>query len=303
MAANPVNYICFQKGNGKFMKEFTSCRLATQHCIDNKYFAVAHLYKDDKPMDMHIHDCYEIYYSISGGKQFLIDNRFYDIEPGDIFFINQYESHYLTQVDTGIHERIVISVYPDYLQSLSSADTDLSHCFTCREDGIPHKLHFDAEMSKRFIYLIHKITDTSGFGSDLTEQCAFTELMVFLNKIFYHSSHSVQAEITVTNHAQVDDILTYINRHISEELTLDALSAHFYLSSSYLCRIFKSTTGTTINKYITARRITIAKALLNEGLSVTEACEKCGFNDYSNFLKAFTKAVGISPKKYAQFNT
>ncbi len=285
------------------MKEFTSCRLATQYCIDNKYFAVAHLYKDDKPMDMHIHDCYEIYYSISGGKQFLIDNRFYDIEPGDIFFINQYESHYLTQVDTGVHERIVISIFPDYLQSLSSPDTDLSHCFTYREDGVPHKLHFDAEMSKRFIYLIHKITDTNGFGSDLTERCAFTELMVFLNKTFYQNGHSVPAEITVTNHAQVDDILTYINRHISEELTLDALSTHFYLSSSYLCRIFKSTTGTTINKYITARRITIAKALLNEGFSVTEACEKCGFNDYSNFLKAFTKAVGISPKKYAQFNT
>ena len=285
------------------MKEFTSCRLATQYCIDNKYFAVAHLYKDDKPMDMHIHDCYEIYYSISGGKQFLIDNRFYDIEPGDIFFINQYESHYLTQVDTGVHERIVISIFPDYLQSLSSPDTDLSHCLTYREDGVPHKLHFDAEMSKRFIYLIHKITDTNGFGSDLTERCAFTELMVFLNKTFYQNGHSVPAEITVTNHAQVDDILTYINRHISEELTLDALSAHFYLSSSYLCRIFKSTTGTTINKYITARRITIAKALLNEGFSVTEACEKCGFNDYSNFLKAFTKAVGISPNKYAQFNT
>lgn len=285
------------------MKEFTSCKAATKYCIDNKYFSVAHLYNDEKPMDMHIHDCYEIYYSISGGKQFLIDNCFYDIEPGDIFFINQYESHHLTQIDTGIHERIVLAIYPDYLQSLSSADTDLSHCFTYREEGSPHKLHFDMDMGKRFIYLIHKITDAVGFGADLTEKCALTELMVFVNKSFYQSCHSVQPESPVANHAQVDDILTYINRHISEELSLDNLSAHFYLSSSYLCRIFKSTTGTTINKYITARRITIAKSLLNEGLSVSETCEKCGFNDYSNFLKAFTKAVGISPKKYAQFNT
>ena len=278
------------------MNELLSCRQAMENCMATQTFAIAHLYKEEKTMDMHIHDCHEIYYSISGGKQFLSDNKIYTIEPGDIFFINQYESHYLTQVDTGVHERIVISIFPDYLQSLSSPDTDLSHCFTYREDGVPHKLHFDAEMSKRFIYLIHKITDTNGFGSDLTERCAFTELLVFLNKTFYQNGHSVPAEITVTNHAQVDDILTYINRHISEELTLDALSTHFYLSSSYLCRIFKSTTGTTINKYITARRITIAKALLNEGFSVTEAC-------YSNFLKAFTKAVGISPKKYAQFNT
>ena len=31
--------------------------------------------------------------------------------------------------------------------------------------------------------------------------------------------------------------------------------------------------------------------------------EACGFNDYSNYLRAFTKAVGISPKKYAQFHS
>jgi AraC-like DNA-binding protein len=38
------------------------------------------------------------------------------------------------------------------------------------------------------------------------------------------------------------------------------------------------------------------------GLGVSEVCEKCGFNDYSNFLKAFTKAVGVSPKKYGQYS-
>ncbi|WP_342757601.1 AraC family transcriptional regulator [Kineothrix sedimenti] len=285
------------------MKEFTSCKMATQHCITNKYFALAHLYSDEKTMDMHIHDCCEIYYSISGGKQFLIDNRFYDIRPGDIFFINQYESHYLTQVDTGEHERIVISVHPDYLQEISSDQTDLSYCFTHRFKGLPHRLHLDPEMSKRFIYLIHKIADSDGFGFDLMERAAFSDLMVFLNRTFYESCHKAYTETVITNHAQVDDILNYINLHISEDITLERLSEYFYLSSSYLCRIFKSTTGTTINKYITARRITIAKALLNEGITVMEACSKCGFNDYSNFLKAFTKAVGISPKKYAQFNS
>lgn len=107
------------------MKEFSSCKQAIQTCIANKYFAIAHLYNDDKPMDMHIHDCYEIYFSISGGKQFLIDNRFYTIQPGDIFFINQFESHYLTQIDQEVHERILISIYPDFLKKLSSPFTDL----------------------------------------------------------------------------------------------------------------------------------------------------------------------------------
>ena len=99
------------------MEIYTSCKDAIRSCLETKSFAAAHLYNDEKPMDIHIHDCYEIYYSISGGKQFLIDNRFYNFAPGDIFFINQYESHYLSQIDNVKHERIILSIYPEYLKS------------------------------------------------------------------------------------------------------------------------------------------------------------------------------------------
>ena len=65
-----------------------SCKEAIASCLDQKTFAVAHLYNDD--------------------------NRFYSIEPGDIFFINQYESHHLTYIDEKVHERIVLSILPDF---------------------------------------------------------------------------------------------------------------------------------------------------------------------------------------------
>ena len=275
------------------MKEYSSCKTAIDACIAQQYFAVSHLYNDDKPMNMHIHDCYEIYYSVCGGKQFLIDNRSYGIQGGDIFFINQYESHHLSKIDKEVHERIVLSISPIFLKKIG------------------HKLSLNLEQQKRFLYYIHKITSANGFGSDLVEKAAFTELMVFLNRIFYLKAHedhgeeslpTYKTEESPSKHQQVDDILTYINQNIQKPLTIEELSSHFYLSSSYICRIFKANTGTTINKYITAKRITIAKVLLADGYTVGEACEKSGFNDYSNFLKSFTKAVGISPKKYAQFS-
>src|SRR5699024_1573321 len=101
---------------------------------------------------------------------------------------------------------------------------------------------------------------------------------------------------------QVDDIINYINKNIHEDIPLERISSKFYISTSYICRIFKSATGMTINKYITARRISIAKSLLAQGLTVNEVCEECGYNNYSNFVKAFTKTVGISPKKYANLS-
>ena len=109
---------------------YDSCISAIQSCLETKTFAVAWMYNDEKTMSIHIHDCYEIYFSISGGKQFLIDNRIYEFEPGNIFFINQFESHYLAQIDQTTHERIVISIHPEYLKQLSTPQTDLYTCFT-----------------------------------------------------------------------------------------------------------------------------------------------------------------------------
>lgn len=305
---------------GRAMLIHTSCQDAIESCLNTQHFAAAHLYNDERPMKIHIHDCYEIYYSISGGKQFLIDNRFYDFKPGDLFFINQYESHYLSQIDSVTHERIILSIYPDYLKSCCTDQTDLNYCFSSRGHAGGHKVSLTADEQSRFLYYIHKLRDVGTFGQDVLEHALFLELMTFLNKIFYTRNVQTAQAIDASSrsavlsantadheknpssrHTQIDAILSYVNQNLTQELTIQNLASHFYLSPSYLCKIFKSETGTTINRYITAKRITHAKALLAEGYSVTDVCPMCGFNDYSNFLKAFTKAVGISPKKYAQF--
>lgn len=270
-------------------------------CASTKKFAVAHLYKEEKPMAMHIHDCYEIYYSISGGKQFLIDNKFYSIQPGDLFLINQYESHYLTQIDQMIHERIVLSIHPEYVKRLSTTETDLDECFRNHSARFQHKISLNKEHQNRFLYYINKITDANQYAHDILEEAAFLELLVMLNSISKANDTSTDTS-GFTYHTQVQDILAYINQNITSPITIEALANYFYLSQSYICRVFKSATGTTINKYIIARRISIAKALLNDGVSVTRAYEQSGFNDYNSFYKAFIKAVGITPKKYSQYS-
>ncbi len=288
------------------MKILNSCQQAIHDCLTSQTFAVAHLYNDEKPMNMHIHDSYEIYFSISGGKQFLIDNRFYSIQPGDLFFINQYETHHLTQIDSQIHERIIFSIYPDFLKSLSSEQTDLNHCFCSRPLSIGHKLSLSEAEQRQLRYFVHRLSSVEGFGSDILNKSIFAEFMIFLNTIFINRENTrasiTKKEFSELHHTQTDRIISYINQNIRTSLTIDELSEYFSLSPSYLCRSFKSATGTTINKYITAKRITLAKSLLREGKSVNEACVLCGFNDYSNFLKSFTKAVGVSPKKYIQLS-
>ncbi len=286
------------------MHIFDSCHEAVKHCLDTKTFAVAHLYNREKTMEMHVHDCYEIYYSISGGKQFLINNTLYDFKPGDIFFINAFESHHLLQVEQAEYERIVIQVHPEYLKKFSTEATDLDYCFSSRNTTNNNRRSLTPNEQNRFLYFIHELSSKNQYGQDILDISMFLKMMVFLNEIFAKKEISTNKEFSVSGkrYEQFNDVLSYINQHISEDLSIQGLAKHFYLSSSYLCKIFKQETGTTINKYITAQRISLAKSLLMDGYSVTDTCNMCGFGDYSNFLKTFTKIVGITPKKYAQFS-
>lgn len=127
-----------------------------------------------------------------------------------------------------------------------------------------HKVSLTTEEQENFQYFIHKLSHIKGYGSDILEKVAYLELMVFLNKRF-HKNRIADTNKEISSNAQVDSILSYINQHI------------------------------------TAKRISHAKELLAEGYTVSETSVKCGFNDYSNFLRHVPKLRKYLRKKYAQF--
>jgi AraC family transcriptional regulator len=106
-----------------------------------------------------------------------------------------------------------------------------------------------------------------------------------------------------TSH-QFDNIQTaveYINRHITEDISIDEISSACYLSKYHFCRIFKQKTGITVMEYILKTRIMMAKELLcGPKLSVTEISEACGFSSISYFSRAFKNETGLSPLQYKQ---
>lgn len=283
------------------MKAFSSCKEAIAYCLEHKTFAVARLFHEEKTMNIHIHDCYEMYYSIAGGKQFLINDQRYEITAGDLFAINNYESHYLSQVDAPSHERVVISVAPEYLRKLSTSKTDLSECFLHRPGHFSHRIHLDKKQHKQFLYFIHKITRADGYGEDIACQAAFLEMMVMVNGLYRGKADEAISVTEKQHNESVDRMISFINQNISEHLTIPMIAEHCFLSEAYSSRLFKAETGTTINKYITARRISIAKAKLAEGSSVGQACELSGFQDYTNFVRVFHRTVGVTPKHYSKY--
>ena len=287
------------------MRYHDTYRGAFLECIQSRRFAVAHLQRLQQDLEIDTSGCYKIFCNMSGGKKFHIDNRTFEVTGQELFLISprfwHYFSHYTEEEG---HERYVIFLYPEYLKELSTDQTDLSACFAHLTDSVPHPLFLSPGEKERFVYFLQKMAASEGYGSDLLDVALLVEMMVFLNRLALREAEQVDCGSLICGgySKTVSELLAYLDDHIAEPIHLQDLSAAFYMSESHLCKTFKNVTGTTIHRYITARRITMAKVYLSQGYPISEVGALCGYNDYNAFLKAFTKEVGISPKKYAQFS-
>ena len=290
------------------MKRYFSCTECVTMCMQTQRFAISHLIKNEKTLSIHLHDCHEIYYSISGGKQFFINGLYFDIAPGDVFLIRQNANHHITQLDQETHERINVSVHPSFLHMLSTASTNLTECFD--SGNMRLRLTLNAVQQQRFLYLCDQIALCEGFGSDVLENSIFAELMVLINTIWMQQNkqdipeeeREVDASTNSHSAAVAHNVIDYLNANITDNLSLDNLAAAMFISKSYLCRIFKAHTGTTIQEYFSARRISLAKCLLDDGKKPGDVCAELGFSNYSSFYKLFLTYTGVSPQNYMRLN-
>ena len=88
-------------------------------------------------------------------------------------------------------------------------------------------------------------------------------------------------------------------RYADRDLSVKAVSDYVHLSPSYLCTLYKSETGRTLNQYITEYRMQKARELLADPRNkVSEIAESVGFTDGNYFSKAFKKRFGYSPSDF-----
>ena len=96
----------------------------------------------------------------------------------------------------------------------------------------------------------------------------------------------------------LDQVLTYIEDHLSERITLAETAHHFYVSESTITQTFRKKMDISFYRCVTQRRLITAKKLIETGISLESTAEQVGFSDYSSFFRAFKQEYGISPRQY-----
>ena len=139
-----------------------------------------------------------------------------------------------------------------------------------------------------------QIRRTEGVNSHISMKKAW-EMMVQLNRAAL-SNRIEYLSTTASNHKMIH-VIDYLNAHLTDDITIDFLAEHFYLSRYHLMHAFKEETGYTIGNYLTTKRLLLARDQIAQGESITTACYACGFHNYSTFSRAYRKHFGCSPRE------
>ncbi|MCI9060803.1 MULTISPECIES: AraC family transcriptional regulator [Romboutsia] len=267
----------------------------------NDNFKIFHIRdKKDIKFEYHHHDFSKIVILIDGDLTYYIEGKAYILKPWDILFINKNEIHKPVINPNKYYERIVIWLNPDFMAKYAQGNNNLLKCFEVAIKNNYNLLRLNIksiEIIKNIIQDIQGCDNSNEFGSEILKESLFVQLMVLMNRLFLNSDKNRDME-DIQYDKTIEGVLNYINSNLENDLSIDTIASNFFISKYYLMRKFKSQIGSSIHNYIIQKRLILAKSLISEGLTMSNVCSKCGFNDYSSFVRAFKKVYGVSPSNY-----
>ena len=246
----------------------------------------------------HYHEFCKLLLLLSGSGSYWVEGKRYALQPGDAVLVGSGCVHRPDFDPDSPYERIIIYISPDFLRRCSGPDCDLMEVFAGGRVLRPEKtaalrLHTLARNLEQEL-------SGDGFGRTVLSGGLLLQLLVELARAFGRGG-ALQPGAVPPRDDRVAAMTAYIDSHLAEELSVEALAERFYLSKYHMMRLFRSGTGTSINSYITQRRLLLARELIAQGMSATESCFRAGFGSYSSFTRTYGKFFGTTPtgRKYA----
>ena len=264
-----------------------------RECNDRQYgFSYLHYAGRINNSDLHIDkDLFSVFMPIKGEITYDVEGKLIDIKPKDIMLIGNNELHRCISNQNKTCEYILLMVDLDFF--IKNNCTGFSDMVFNRSLGDNNVI--PAETTEKYgLFDIFMRLDNY-CNQDPPEPVVVNSVII---EILYNlNKHVIKSGKINYNQPKINDIIEYINENITEDLSLDKIAGKFFLTKQYLCKVFKKNTGYTINKYISYRRIVLVREAYFGGMSLSEACYKAGFNDYSSFYRAYSKIANESPRK------
>ncbi len=287
-------------------------RLSLQEEISIRQLVSFHYFEYAKGyiFDGEAHDFWELLYVDKGEVQVRAGERFLELRQGQIVFHKPNEFHTVS-----VHQRhrppnLVVISYECESPAMNAL-REQSFSLGDHERNLLSKV-----MKEGFQTFCPPLDDPSShalirnsrapFASEQMMKAYLEILLITLVRKLKEDVRSKNDRLSPTYKENNDgnlalQIIEYMKDHISEPLTVDAITGAFHLGRSQLNELIRSRTGMGVLKFYKRLRIEQAKTMIRENRSNnTEIAERLGYNGIHYFSRDFKKMTGMSPSEYAK---
>ncbi len=239
--------------------------------------------------EFHYHEFCKLLLLVSGTGGYSVEGRRYALQPGDLVLVGSRAVHRPEFQPDAPYERIIIYIDPEFLRRQSTPDCDLLALFSGRQGHV-----LRCAGSQRLLSMaaeLEQVLSGREFGRVILSTGALLRLLVHIGRELLCSLSPAPAPVD----GRVLQLMDYIRDHAPEDLTIDALAEHCYMSKYHMMHLFRQETGQSIYSYVTQQRLILARSLMEGGMQATEAAFRCGFATYSSFTRAYSKQFGATP--------
>lgn len=253
----------------------------------------------------HSHNFTELCYIISGKIIHTINGVTSVLGNDDYFIVDIGVKHKFTKIPDVECQLINIMFRPSVIDHTLSDESKISEIFASPKIG----LYLYSDISEVSSQIFHDHTESvkslaldmkkefaeMQFGYEQKLKCSLISLMIHIARQLHPALSS--------DSSGVYNIISYINQHYNEHITLELLGNKFHMNPSYLCTKLKKSTGYSFIQYLQKIRIANACRLLSlTNMRISEICTAVGYDDIKHFEKIFRKHTTDSPTIYRKIS-
>jgi AraC-like DNA-binding protein len=262
--------------------------------FDAQYMFLTHGVSDEPYYRSHHHPEYEIFYVRKGEGNIIrcIEGYEYIVRPGSILLVPPNVSHDHRILSNQPYSHLSIHFLPEML--------DKTERSLFRPLFDPRNAYYtdSSALAGAFAGSLLECMDMDKQIRDRAVKCRILAILTGLYKLKDMSCRITPSR--VFQNKRIRDILDFISDNLRQPISLNVLSRRFSMNKNHLNVIFRKETGTTVERYIRIQRLYIARQNIGAGMQATEAAYDVGFNDYSNFFRAYKAFFGYAPTLASQ---
>ncbi len=248
---------------------------------------------DQYYLDTH-NNHHELLLFVRGNSKFNMEGNIYNLHPYDLLYIPSGKFHEIVHLSGSLFERYIINIPLDFF--IENNCLQLSEIFTSRSPVKNNIIYAENVLKYGIGDMVKKCHDYNEEGAYVVAKGILYELLHTANKARLEQLVLPSTSASEFTPRHVGELTDYINNHLSEDLSLETLSAKFFISPSYINALFKRHLKITPKKYITHKRLLFARELYRQGKSLLDASTEAGFPSYSAFYRMYVNEFRDSPR-------